>query len=69
MQTPFASRPARQKPLNANLYGGRLSLVRVAISIALVLVTLAIALVQNGSDLIARKSLAHRPCVSSMLLP
>jgi hypothetical protein len=66
MQTPFASRPACKKSRDASLYGGRLSIARVVVSIALVLVTLVIALAQSGGDTAARKSVGPAACASSM---
>jgi len=68
MRTPFASRPACKTPLNPNLYGGRLSIARVVVSIALVLITLVIALAQNGSSL-GRKSAAPTICALRMPQP
>jgi len=68
MQTPFASRPACKTPLNPNLYGGRLSIARVVVSIALVVITLVIAFAQNGSSF-ARKSAAPTACTLRMPQP
>ena len=68
MQTPFASRPASKAPLNPNLYGGRLSIARVVVSIALVLITLVIAFAQNGSWF-ARNSAAPTACALRMPQP
>ena len=69
MQTPFASRPACKTPLNPNLYGGRLSIARVGISIALVLVTLVIALAQSSDGPAVLESSTPGPFASGMPLP
>jgi len=69
MQTPLASQPVRKAP-NPNLYGGRLSIARFGVSIALVLVTLVIVFAQNGGGgSRAQKSPAPGPFASSMPLP
>jgi hypothetical protein len=69
MQTPLASQPVRKAP-NPNLYGGRLSIARFGVSIALVLVTLLIVFAQNGGGgSHAQKSPAPGPFASSMPLP
>jgi hypothetical protein len=70
MQTPLVSQPVRKAPQNPNLYGGRLSIARFGVSIALVLVTLVIVFAQNGGGgSHAQKSPAPGPFASSMPLP
>jgi hypothetical protein len=68
MKTPLDSRASR-KPLNENLYGGRLSIARVGISVTLVLVTLLIALTQGGGGPNVSKSSTPGPFASGMQLP
>jgi hypothetical protein len=69
MKTPVDSRPSCKPPLNENLYGGRLSIARVGVSIALVLVTLMIALAQSGGGPGVPKSSTPGPFASGMPLP
>jgi hypothetical protein len=68
MKTLLNSRPACKPPLNEKLYGGRLSIARVGVSIALVLVTLVIALAQGGGPAVPKSS-APGPFASGMPLP
>ena len=56
MKTPVDSRPFRNPPLNEKLYGGRLSITRFGVSIALVLLTLVISLAQNGGPTLPKSS-------------
>jgi len=69
MKTPLESRSPSKPPLNENLYGGRLSIARVGVSIALVLATLLIALTQGGGGPYLPRSSAPGPFASGMLLP
>jgi hypothetical protein len=69
MKTPLDSRPACKPPLNEKLYGGRLSIARVGVSIALVLVTLVIALAQSGGGPAVPRSSTPGPFASGMPLP
>ena len=68
MKTPLAYRPACKPPLNEKLYGGRLSIARVGVSIALVLVTLVIALAQSGGPAVPKSS-TPGPFASGVPLP
>jgi hypothetical protein len=68
MKTPLDSRASRKPPLNENMYGGRLSIARVGISVTLVLVTLVIALTQGGGPNVPKSS-APGPFASGMQLP
>ncbi len=56
MKASSHSRPACKPPMNKKMYGGNLSIARVGASIALVLVTLLIALAQNGGGTDTPKS-------------
>jgi hypothetical protein len=69
MKTLLNSRPACKPPLNEKLYGGRLSIARVGISIALVLVTLVIALAQSSGGPAVPESSTPDPFASGMPLP
>ena len=70
MQTPLASQPVRKTPQNPNLYGGRLSVARFAVSIALILATLVIVFAQNGGGgSHVRKSPVPGSFTSGMPLP
>jgi hypothetical protein len=69
MKTPVDFRPSCKPPLNENLYGGRLSIARVGVSIALVLVTLVIAFAQNGGGPAVPKSSTPGAFASGMPLP
>ena len=68
MKTPVDSRPFCKPPLNEKLYGGRLSVTRFGVSIALVLLTLVIALAQNGGPNVPKSS-APGPFASDVPLP
>jgi hypothetical protein len=69
MKTPLDSRASRKPPSNENLYGGRLSIARVGISVTVVLVTLVIALTQGGGGPNVPKSSTPGPLASGMQLP
>ena len=68
MKAPVDSRPFCKPPLNEKLYGGRLSIARFGVSIALVVVTLVIALAQSGGPNLPKSS-APGPFASGLPLP
>lgn len=69
MKTSVQSHPFCKPPLNEKLYGGRLSIARFGVSIALILITLVIALVQNGGGPNVPKSSTPDPIASGLSLP
>jgi hypothetical protein len=70
MQAPFASPPAHNNSRDAALYGRHLSIARFSVSIAMVLITLAIVFVQKGErDTTPREHISAIELASGMPLP